>query len=196
MTKIFVASYTVKGQIQNINNSKFYVEILDNDQHWFDDRIDDLLGSSWTDDSGKFEIAFTDDLYGDNWLEGKPELFVVVRDEFGTICYTTNTKSPSSPDDVENLTFDITIQKENSFVDSPYDAANIKRMAAFTRVGDSLDLTGNIRNSFGLLTQTLNAWLLYTNEVKWNLIKYDGPQVERYPWRNPHNHKLKWNDES
>jgi len=196
MTKRFVASYTVKGQIQNINNSKFYVEILDNDQHWFDDRIDDLLGSSWTDDSGKFEIAFTDDLYRDNWLEGKPELFVVVRDESGTICNTTNTKSPSSPDDVENLTFDIIIQKENSFVDSPYDAANIKRTAAFTRVGDSIDLTGNIRNSFGLLTQTLNAWLLYTNEDKWNLIKYDGPQVKRYPWRNPHTHKLKWNDES
>ena len=103
MTKRFVASYTVKGQIQNFNNSKFYVEILDNDQHWFDDRIDDLLGSSWTDDSGKFEIIFTDDLYRDNWLEGKPELFVVVRDESGTICNTTNTKSPSSPDDVENL---------------------------------------------------------------------------------------------
>ena len=196
MTKRFLASYTVKGQIQNVNNSKFYVEILDNDQHWFDDRIDDLLGSSWADDSGKFEITFTDDLYKDNWLEGKPELFAVVRDESGTICFTTDTKSPSSPDDSENLTFDITVQKENSFVDSPYDAANIKRIAAFASVGDGIDLTGNIRNSFGLLTQTLNAWLLYTNEAKWNLIKYDGPQVERYPWRNPHTHKLKWNDES
>jgi hypothetical protein len=195
MTKRFVASYTVKGQIQNVNNSTFYVEILDNDQHWFDDKIDDLLGSSWADDSGKFEITFTDDLYKDNWLEGKPELFAVVRDESGTICFTTDTKSPSSPDDVENLTFDITIQKENSFVDSPYDAANIKRIAAFASVGDSIDLTGNVRNSFGLLTQTLNAWLLYTNEAKWNLIKYDGPQVERYPWRNPHTHKLKWNYE-
>ena len=92
MTKRFVASYTVRGQIQNFNDSKFYVEVLDNDQHWFDDRIDDLLGSSWTDDSGKFEIIFTDDLYKDTWLEGKPELFIVVRDNSGTICYMTNTK--------------------------------------------------------------------------------------------------------
>lgn len=191
-----MARYTVNGQIQNNNNSKFYVEVLDNDQHWFDDRIDDLLGSSWTDDSGKFEIAFTDDLYRDTWLEGKPELFAVVRDESGAIHHTTDTKSPSGPDDAENLTFDITIKKENSFVDSPYDAANIKRIAAFARVGDSIDLTGNIRNSFGLLTQTINAWLLYTNETKWSLIKYDGPQVERYPWRNPHAHRLKWNDGS
>jgi hypothetical protein len=194
MSKRFVASYTVKGQIQNYNNLKFYVELLDDDQHWFDDRINDLLGSSWTDDSGKFEIIFTDELYRDNWLEGKPELFVVVRDKSGMICYTTDIKSPSSPDDVKNLTFDITIQKGNSFVDSPYDAANIKRMAAFARVGDSIGLAGNVRNSLGLLTQTINAWLLYTNKVKWNLIKYDGPQVERYPWRNHHTHKLKWND--
>ena len=191
-----MASYNVKGQIQNFNDSRFYVEVLDNDQHWFDDRIDDLLGSSWTDGSGKFEISFTDDLYRDNWLEGKPELFIKVRDNSGIICHTTDTKSPSGLDDVENLTFDITIQKENHFVDSPYDAANAKRMAAFVRVGDSMDLTGNVRNSFALLTQTLNAWLLYTNEVKWNLIQYDGPQVKRYPWRNPHTHKLKWDDRS
>jgi len=192
-----VAEYTVKGQIQNVNNSKFYVEILDSDQHWFDDRINDLLGSSWTDDSGKFEVTFMDEAYRDNWLEGKPELFAIVRNELGVICHTTKTKSPSNPNDAANLTFDITIQKENSFFDdSPYDAANIKRIAAFARVGDSIDLTDNVRNSFRLLIQTINAWLLYTNENKWNLIKYDGPQVERYPWRNQHTHKLKWNNES
>ncbi len=191
-----MVSYTVQGQIQNFNDSKFYVEVLDNDQHWFDDRIDDLLGSSWTNNLGKFEIVFTDDLYRDTWLEGKPELFIVVRNNFGTICYTTNTKSPSDPNDTENLTFNITIEKEKHFVDSPYDGANTKRIATFTRIGDSIDLTDNVRNSFNLLTQTLNAWLLYTNEVKWNLIQYDGPQVERYPWRNNHTHKLQWNDES
>ena len=189
-----MAEYTVKGQIQNVNNSKFYVEILDSDQHWFDDRINDLLGSSWTDDSGKFEVTFMDDAYRDNWLEGKPELFVIVRNELGVICHTTKTKSPSNPNDAANLTFDITIQKENSFDDNPYDAANIKRIAAFARVGDSIDLTDNVRNSFRLLTQTINAWLLYTNESKWDLIKYDGPQVKRYPWRNQHTHKLKWNN--
>jgi len=191
-----VAEYTVRGQIHNVNNLKFYVEILDNDQHWFDDRINDLLGSSWTDDSGKFEVTFIDEAYRDNWLEGKPELFVIVRNELGVICHTTKTKSPSNPNDAANLTFDITIQKENSFDDSPYDAANIKRIAAFARVGDSIDLTDNVRNSFRLLTQTINAWLLYTNESKWNLIKYDGPQVERYPWRNQHTHKLKWDNGS
>jgi hypothetical protein len=195
MPKKFVTNYTVVGHVKNSLQSKFYVELLDDDQHWFDDRIDDLLGSSWTDDSGKFKITFDDDLYKENWFEGKPELFVIVRDESGKILYKTNTKSPSNPNDAENLTFDVILSKENQFTDSPYDATNAQRIAAFTRIGDSIDLTDNVVGSFTLLMQTLNAGLLYTNEAKWNLIGYDGPQVERYPWRSPHNHKLKWNDD-
>jgi hypothetical protein len=94
-----VTSYTVKGCIQNIQQSKFYVELLDNDQQWFDDRVDDLLGSSWTDESGKFQIIFEGDLYRDNWFEGKPELFLIIRDGSGKIVHKTNTKSPSNPND-------------------------------------------------------------------------------------------------
>ena len=194
MPKKLVTSYTVNGSIQNFNQSKFYVELLDNDQQWFDDKVDDLLGSSWTDDSGEFRIIFEDDLYKDNWFEGKPELFVIVRDESGKIVHKTNIKSPSNPNDTENLTFDITITDKPTLIDSPYDAANARRIAAFARIGDSIDLTDNIINSSRLLMQSLNAWLLYTNEIKWNLIGYDGPQVERYPWRNPHTHKLAWNE--
>ena len=194
MPKKLVTSYSVNGSIQNFNQSKFYVELLDNDQHWFDDRVDDLLGSSWTDGSGKFQIIFDDKLYKDNWFEGKPELYVIVRDESGKIVYKTNTKNPSNPNDIENLTFDIIITHDAKLIDSPYDAANARRIAAFARIGDSIDLTDNIINSSRLLMQSLNAWLLYTNEIKWNLIGYDGPQVERYPWRNPHTHTLAWNE--
>ena len=43
--------------------------------------------------------------------------------------------------------------------------------------------------------QSLNAWLLYTNNTTWDIIEYDGPQVERYPWRNPCPHKLAWDDD-
>ncbi|MDH3340846.1 MAG: hypothetical protein OEL84_06130 [Nitrosopumilus sp.] len=187
-------TYIVKGEIQNYDKSKFYVEILDNDQHWFDDRVDDLLGSSWTDDYGKFEIQFDDSLYKDNWFEGKPELFLIVRDKFGKILYKTNTKSPSNSDDIKNLTFEIVIPKERSIVDSPYDIANSVRMSAFARIGDTIDTTDNVVNSSRLLMQSLNAWFLYTNETKWDIIGYDGPQVERYPWREDHTHKLKWNN--
>ena len=70
-----MASYTVKGEIQNHNQSKFYVEVLDDDQHWFDDRVDDLLGSSWTDDSGRFEVTFDDDLFKESWFEGMKNFF-------------------------------------------------------------------------------------------------------------------------
>ena len=190
-----MANYTVRGQIQNPPpQSKYYVELLDDDQHWFDDRVDDLLGSSWTDDSGNFEISFEDNLYKDNWFEGKPELFVIVRDYAGKILHKTNTKTPSSSNDVENLTFDIAMSAEDTSVDSPYDAVNNRRIAAFARISDSIDATDNVVNSSQLLLQSLNAWLLYTNETSWNLIGYDGPQVDRYPWRNPRPHKLNWND--
>ena len=193
MSKLFVATYAVKGKVQD--GSKLYVELLDNDQHWFDDRIDDLLGSAWTDNSGFFEISFDDSLYKDNWFEGKPELFLVIRDNLGKIIHKTGIQSPSSPDDTENITFDIAIPDNRSLADNnPYDSANTSRIAAFARIGDTIDFTENIPNSTRLLMQTLNAWLLYTNETKWNLIGYDGPQVERYPWRHTHSHKLKWNN--
>ena len=194
MTKRFVASYTVRDEIQNHNQSKFYIEVLDDDQHWIDDRIDDLLGSSWTDDSGKFEITFDDELFKENWLEGKPELFVIVRDSSGKILHKTKPQNPSDPDDSENLSFQITISEKDYYTASPYDSVNTRRMAAFTRIGDSLNLTDDITNSSQLLLQSLNAWLLYTNEPKWHLIGYDGPQVDRYPWRNPQTHRLSWND--
>ena len=188
-----MTSYTVTGKIHSDVESKFYVELLDNDQHWFDDRVDDLLGSSWTDDSGKFEIIFDDELYKENWFEGKPELFLIIRDSLGKILYKTQKQSPSNPDDTEKLNFDIVLSKESElFVESPYDVVNARRIAAFARIGDSIDLTDDVINSSRLLMQTLNAWLLYMNETKWDLIGYDGPQVERYPWRVPHSHTLNW----
>jgi len=189
-----VVKYTVSGSILNFNQSKFYVELLDDDQHWFDDRIDDLLGSSWTDDSGKFQITFDDSFYKENWLEGKPELFILVRNNRGKLLYRTTTKSPSDENDSENLVFDITLTEKIPFIDSPYDSANAKRIASFASIGDTIDLTDNLENSSRLLLQTLNAWLLYTNEAVWKSIGYDGPQVKRYPWRDPHPHKLEWVD--
>ena len=187
-----MVSYTVNGSVLNYNQSKFYVELLDNDQHWFDDRIDDLLGSAWTDNYGKFQIVFDDDDYRDTWFEGKPELFLVVRSDSGKKIYQTSAKNPSGPNDTLNLTFDISIPEENYFVDSPYDFTNAKRIASFANIGDSLDLTDNVLNSSRLLLQTVNAWLLYTNETVWKSVGYDGPQVKRYPWRDQHSHNLKW----
>lgn len=189
-----MVEYIVSGSILNFNQSKFYVELLDDDQHWFDDRINDLLGSSWTDDSGKFQITFDDSLYKENWFEGRPELFIIVRNNRGKLLYQTTTQSPSDENDIENLVFDINLVEKVPFVDSPYDSANTKRIASFASIGDTIDLTDNVENSSRLLLQTLNAWLLYTNESVWKSIGYDGPQVKRYPWRDQHSHELEWVD--
>lgn len=188
-----MTNYTVTGRIVNFQNSKLYVELLDDDQHWFDDRVDDLLGSSWTDNNGKFTISFDNTLYKENWFEGKPDLFIIVRNESGKIIHKSEIKHPSGPNDARKLNFDIMIQNNNPMTNDPYNIDINQRTALFARMGESIDLNDNVVNSSRLLMQTINAWLLYTNEAKWNAIGYDGPQVERYPWRNSHKHILRWN---
>ncbi len=68
--------YTVKGSVDN-TQEKFYVELVDDDQKWFEDKVDDLLGSSWT-DNGNFEISFDDSFFNKGELEFRPELFIIV----------------------------------------------------------------------------------------------------------------------
>ena len=75
-----MALYTVKGSVDN-TQERFYVELVDDDQKWFEDKVDDLLGSSWT-DHGNFEISFDDSLFKKNELEFRPELFIIVRNKF------------------------------------------------------------------------------------------------------------------
>jgi len=75
----------------------------------------------------------------------------------------------------------------------PYLENNNKVLAAFAQLGDVAQLTlPDINRNFALLTSSINAWTLYTQEGMWRTIRYDGPQVPRYPWREDHIHKLSW----
>ena len=140
-------------------------------------------------------ITFDDSLFRENWLEGKPELFLIIRDD----CWKNNSTRHLQKVHLVLMILKILLlksqfQKKIILLMSPYDSVNARRIAAFGQIGDSINVTDNIVNSSQLLLQSLNAWLLYSNETIWNKIGYDGPQVERYPWRNPHTHRLKWND--
>jgi len=76
----------------------------------------------------------------------------------------------------------------------PYLENNNRVLAAFAQLGDVAQLTlPDINRNFALLTSSINAWTLYTQEGMWRKIRYDGPQVPRYPWRETgHTHKLSW----
>ena len=192
-----MASYTVSGEIQNHEIKQNFTS-----KSWMMISIGLMtglmifwvrLGLMTLED---LKLTFDDDLFKESWFEGRPELFVIVRDPVGKIVHKTKPQNPSGPDDSENLSFQITIPEKDYYTASPYDSVNTRRIAAFAGIGDTLDLTDDITNSSQLLLQSLNAWLLYTNEPKWHLIGYDGPQVDRYPWRSPPTpHRLSWNDQ-
>jgi hypothetical protein len=187
-----MALYTVKGNVDN-TQEKFYVELVDDDQKWFEDKVDDLLGSSWT-DHGNFEISFDDSFFKKDELEFRPELFIIIRNKTGKIVYTSQKKNPSNASDTQNLLFPNLLTKSDIEINhDPYSSNNARRISAFGRIGDGIDVSvEDITNTSTLLLQSLNAWLLYNNESVSRSVGYDGPQVPKYPRKESHDHKLDW----
>ena len=184
--------YKVQGSVDN-TQGRFYVELLDDDQHLLEDRVNDLLGSAWT-ENGNFEISFDDSLFKDNILEFRPELFIVVRDENGKILHTSEKKRPSNSTDSKNLSFPNLLTKSDvKVIDSPYSSAFQRQLAAIQRISDGVDVDiGDLGNVTTLLLQSVNAMILYNNETVWKSVGYDGPQVPPHPRKKDHDHKLDW----
>lgn len=183
----------VRGNLKNYSGEQFLVQIIDDDQHWFDDRVDDILASVFVKPDGTFEASFSDSPARE-FLDNKPDLFAVVRDKNGKVIHKTETRREVSPTDVEKLTFrDLPIAQVAQQPNDPYEG-NIRRsLGAFQRIGDTVNPTEQAQRTVNFLLQTLQAWMIYTNENVWKKIGYDGPQVDRYPWRRtPHSHKLAW----
>ena len=173
---------------------------MDSDQGWFEDHNDDLLGSSRTASDGSFEIAFDDSTFTDSWVEKNPEIYLIVRNESGQIVHRTETvkiKSDEKDDGTTNIPINITlvsIEKKADLTRTDLYWNNDRILAAFSSVGDTITLNNSdFERNFRLLISSINAWLIYTNDVIWKNIGYDGPQVPRYPLQSPnHTHKLSW----
>lgn len=176
------------------------VQAVDSDQKWFEDRNDDIIDSKWVDDDGSFEISFDTEKFQDGgWLEGKPDIYLIVRNSLGQIVYTTEIRRGVDTSDVQKLTFNITLESlDKSPVQTlppdPYISNNERVIAAFGRLTDVSEFQlDDIIRILRLLQSSINAWSLYTTEYMWRTIGYDGPQVPRYPWREQgHSHKLSW----
>lgn len=188
--------FSVKGVILDPNNnpiSDLIVQAMDSDQGFFEDHNDDLLESASTDAKGSFEITFDESTFKDRWLENEPETYLIVRNEKGQILHRTDTIETSKP---LKITLNSVEKKTDLPNIDPY-ASNVSRViSAFRSLADvttfsSYDFERNLR----LLTSSINAWIVYTNEAVWKKIGYDGPQVPRYPFRSPnHSHKLSWDN--
>lgn len=176
------------------------VEALDSDQKWFEDHSDDLINSKWVNDDGTFEITFdTQQFQEAGWIEGKPDIYLVVRDRVGQVLHKTEVRKGIDSSDIQALTFDITLNSlEDRLVQplppDPYASNNERVLAAFVRLGDVSEfLLEDTLRIFRLLSSSINAWSLYTTDYTWNAIGYDGPQVPKYPWRErDHSHSLSW----
>ena len=185
--------WKVQGSVDGAQE-KFYVELLDDDQHFLEDKVNDLLGSSWTDDDGNFDISFDDSLLKADRIEFRPELFIVVRDKNGKILHTSEKKRPTSQSDLENLSFpNLSTISDMPAADSLYSSTFQRHLSAIQRIGDGVDVgLEDLDNVIPLLLQSANAMLLYNNEIIWKSVGYDGPQVPRYPRKEEHDHRLDW----
>lgn len=205
-------SYTIKGSVkypdgEHVKGIK--IQAMDSDQEVFQDHNDDVIAIvSVNDSDGTFEITFDSKPFRDGWLEGHPDLYLMVRNALdGQVVHKTEIRKGVKQNS-SDLVFDITIKSiEEEYLDSqvnnnnnnsalydPFQGNNDRVIAAFTRLGDVLQLVpGDIQRNFALLVSAINAWTLYTREDMWRRIEYDGPQVPRYPWRvDGHSHKLSW----
>lgn len=206
---ICVTIYSIKGTIINLrthlNNLK--IQAMDSDKQFFEDHNDDLLGSTWMKPDGSFEITFDDLTFSDNWLEKSPEIYILIRNETGQIIHQTEILKIDGIDkNKEQIEIPITINLDsidgkigllNTSSNDIYANNSQRILSAFSSLGDVVTLNNsNAARNFQLLSSSINAWLIYANELSWKRIGYDGPQVPKYPSKLPgHSHRLTWEEE-
>jgi hypothetical protein len=180
---------------------------MDSDKQFFEDHNDDLLGSTWMKPDGSFEITFDDLTFSDNWLEKSPEIYILIRNETGQIIHQTEILKIEGIDkNKEQIEIPITINLDsidgkigllNTSSNDIYANNSQRILSAFSSLGDVVTLNNsNAARNFQLLSSSINAWLIYANELSWKRIGYDGPQVPEYPSKLPgHSHRLTWEEE-
>ena len=199
--------YSIKGTIVDsgtypVTNLK--IQAMDSDKQFFEDHNDDLLGSSWIKSAdNSFQITFDNSLFNDSLLERSPEIYLVIRNENGQIIHKTDTLKINTSDkskEIVEIPITVSLVSTGNQIGLPITSTDIysnnsqRILSAFTSLGDvsTLNNSNAVRN-FQLLSSSINAWLIYTNELSWKRIGYDGPQVPRYPYKSPnHSHSLAW----
>ena len=198
-----MSDYVLTGKVVDSAGKPFnqviYIQAVDSDQELYEDRNDDLVATAKVaSGDGSFTISFDKADYQDGWLEGKPDIYLLVRNKAGQLVHRTQIRRGVKPDDTEALTFNIVLDSLEKPVDphpDPYDQNGRRVLAAFAGLGDNIEFrTEDIARNLALLSSSVNAWTQYTREDVWQDIDYDGPQVPRYPWQQSHSHKLGWQD--
>jgi hypothetical protein len=175
--------------------SDIVVQAFDNDQSWYEDHNDDLVGMDRTKPDGTFRISFSDSQFKENILERNPDLYLVIRDRVGKVLHKTEVRKEVKLNDKTRLNFDVKLTPLEKQDPDIYDNNMTRTFAAFSSITEKVDLPSDIRGTFLQLFKTISAWALYTREEMWDRIGYDRPQVKRYPWRDKHKHELRWKND-
>lgn len=183
-------NYIITGRIRDERNlavEGYTVQAFDKDPRIL--KPDDRLGSAITDKEGTFKIVFSEEVFK-GWLEGGPEIYLVIRDKKGEILITTEGK--------ENVTrrvdFQIKLDTTSLNPDEPdLYANNLERMiASLKNMGDAADLSrSDVKIIFELLSRTLVSWTIYRDDLV-RLFGYDGIQVPEQPRKEKHDHVTRW----
>jgi hypothetical protein len=210
-TKSSRDTYTIKGSVKYPDGKPvrgIKVQVMDSDQEAFQDHNDDVVAIVPINDSdGTFEVVFDSKAFKEGWLEGRPDVYIIVRNALdGQVIHKTEIRKGVEQNS-SDLIFDITIKSieegynsdhqnidyNNNTLYDPFQGNNERVIAAFMRLGDVVQFVpSDIHRNFMLLVSSINGWTFYTQEAMWRKIEYDGPQVPRYPWRERHSHKLSW----
>jgi hypothetical protein len=209
-TKSSKDTYTIKGSVKYSDGKPvrgIKIQVMDSDQEAFQDHNDDVIAIIPINDSdGTFEVVFDSEAFKEGWLEGRPDLYIMVRNALdGQVIHKTEIRKGVEQNS-SDLIFDITIKSieeeynsdnqdnnNNNTLYDPFQGNNERVIAAFMRLGDVVQFVpGDIHRNFALLVSSINGWTFYTQEAMWRKIEYDGPQIPRYPWREKHSHKLSW----
>lgn len=193
-----MGDFTVRGTVKDSEGNPVTgvkVFAIDSDQGLFEDHNDDLLGAKWVAPDGRFEISFSSGLFKEAVVEGKVDLYFIVRNSKGEVIARTE---PSRGLDLENNNepFEITVEsfeKKPGPPEDPYTRNMDRTLAAFASIGDVATVPNSeFARVFALLNRSINAWVVYTQEKSWRRIGYDGPQLPYRPRDSEHSHKLSW----
>lgn len=191
-----LTSFEVTGKITDASNNPcpgLTIQVFDSDNSWYEDHNDDLVGMDKTKNDGTFKVTFLDYQFKE-FLERNPDLYLVIRRDDGRILQKTEVRREVKAKDNARLNFEVRLAPQEKKDPDIYDENITRTIAAFSSISEKLEVPSDLRGTALQLFKTINAWALYTREDMWDRIGYDGPQVERYPWRKDHNHKLGWKD--
>jgi hypothetical protein len=150
---------------------------------------DNRLGEAITNENGAFEIIFDKKDFED-WFEGNPEVYLVIRDHDGKVLIITSEKENATT----RMDFQIKLgQREVNPLNPDLYAGNLARMiSAFKVVLGSESLTGSdTRTVVEVLSRAISSWVIHRDDLA-RYGGYDGIQVPSQPRRIEHYHVTRW----